>query len=238
MKHKYTRILLKLSGESLQKSNGYCISADILNSYAIQIKEIIDLGIQVGIVIGGGNIFRGLHGIGSGFDRIKGDQMGMLATIINSLALQNAIIQNGSQAQVFTSIKIESIGERFCADKALEYMSSGCAVIIAGGTGNPFFSTDTAAALRAVELQAQVLLKGTRVDGVYTADPEKDHTAIKYDILTFDQAIAKELQVMDMTAFALCKENHLPVIVFDMNKQGNLYKLLTTGNVGTLIERA
>jgi uridylate kinase len=208
----------------------------VLADYASQIKEVADLGVQVGIVIGGGNIFRGLQGAGKGFDRVKGDQMGMLATVINSLALQNALEDAGVAAQTFTAIAMHPIGKHYSPQKALQYIHSGGVAIIAAGTGNPFFSTDTAAALRGAELQADVLLKGTRVDGVYTADPEKDPTAARYSKLTFDQTLQKELRVMDLTSFALCKENRLPVIVFDMNKKGNLRKLITEGGIGTLIE--
>lgn len=232
---KYKRILLKLSGEALQGDAGYGISSDVLNTYAQQIKEIVELGVQVGIVIGGGNIFRGLSGVNRGFDRVKGDQMGMLATIINSIGLECALKSVGLDANTLTSIPMEPIGEGYSKDKALEYMSKGHVVIVAGGTGNPFFTTDTASALRAVELEADLLLKGTRVDGIYTADPEKDKTATKYDKISFDEAYTQNLKVMDLTAFALCKENTLPIVVFDMNTKGNLKKIVLGESVGTLV---
>jgi uridylate kinase len=231
----YKRILLKLSGESLQGSSKYGINASVLREYALQIKEVAEL-VQVGIVVGGGNIFRGIQGAGVGFERVRGDQMGMLATIINSLALQDALCSVGAAAQVFTSVGIESIGERFCKEKALACMAGGGIAIIGGGTGNPYFSTDTAAALRAIEIGADIMLKGTRVDGVYDVDPEKHTDAVRYSRLTFDEALAKGLRVMDMTAFALCRENRMPVIVFDMNTRGNLHKVITAGNTGTIIE--
>jgi uridylate kinase len=236
MKPIYQRVLLKLSGESLQGSGSYGISPDVLNIYAAQIKEIVDLGVQVGIVIGGGNIFRGLAGVNKGFDRVKGDHMGMLATVINSIGMQCALEGAGIDAYTLTSVFMEPIGESYSKNKALAKMKQGGVAIIAGGTGNPFFSTDTASALRAIELEADVLLKGTRVDGVYTADPEKDKTAVKYETLSFDAALAQGLKIMDLTAFALCKENRLPVIVFDMNKEGNLKKIVTGNNVGTLVQ--
>ncbi|GHT11427.1 uridylate kinase [Bacteroidia bacterium] len=235
MKPIYNRVLLKLSGESLQGDSGYGISPDVLNTYAAQIKEVLNLGVQVGIVIGGGNIFRGLSGVNKGFDRVKGDHMGMLATVINSIGMQCALEGAGVDAHTLTSVFMEPIGESYSKNKAIDYMKQGRVVIIAGGTGNPFFSTDTASALRAVELEADVLLKGTRVDGVYTADPEKDKTAQKYDTLTFDEALTRNLRVMDLTAFALCKENSLPVIVFDMNNEGNFKKIVTGNNVGTIV---
>ncbi|MDY0199350.1 MAG: UMP kinase [Tenuifilaceae bacterium] len=235
--NKYKRILLKLSGESLMGTDSYGINTDILSSYAQQVKEIIDSGTEVGIVIGGGNIFRGLSGVSKGFDRVKGDQMGMLATIINSLALQSAIESLGGKAKVFTATKMEPIGELYAKWKALESLKGGFATIIAGGTGNPFFTTDTASALRAVEIEADVLLKGTRVDGVYTADPEKDVTATKYESITFDEAYAKKLKIMDLTAFTMCNENNLPIIVFDMNTPGNLKKVVSGKNIGTLVKK-
>ncbi|MFA5648317.1 MAG: UMP kinase [Bacteroidales bacterium] len=235
--NKYKRILLKLSGESLMGTDSYGINTDILSSYAQQVKEIIDSGTEVGIVIGGGNIFRGLSGVSKGFDRVKGDQMGMLATIINSLALQSAIESLGGKAKVFTATKMEPIGELYAKWKALESLKGGFATIIAGGTGNPFFTTDTASALRAVEIEADVLLKGTRVDGVYTADPEKDVTATKYESITFDEAYAKKMKIMDLTAFTMCNENNLPIIVFDMNTPGNLKKVVSGKNIGTLVKK-
>ena len=213
---KYNRILLKLSGESLQGTQKYGLSTDVLHSYAEQIKAVVGTGVQVGIVIGGGNIFRGLQGARKGFDRVKGDQMGMLATIINSLALQSALEDNGVKAKVLTSIRMEPIGEYYSKAKALDYLEAGYVVIIGGGTSNPYFSTDSASALRGIEIEADVMLKGTRVDGVYTADPEKDPAAEKFDEITFDEVYRRNLKVMDMTAFTLCRENGLRVIVFEM----------------------
>lgn len=210
---KYNRILLKLSGESLQGTQKYGLSTDVLHSYAEQIKAVVGTGVQVGIVIGGGNIFRGLQGARKGFDRVKGDQMGMLATIINSLALQSALEDNGVKAKVLTSIRMEPIGEYYSKAKALDYLEAGYVVIIGGGTSNPYFSTDSASALRGIEIEADVMLKGTRVDGVYTADPEKDPAAEKFDEITFDEVYRRNLKVMDMTAFTLCRENGLRVIV-------------------------
>ena len=233
---KYNRILLKLSGESLQGTQKYGLSTDVLHSYAEQIKAVVGTGVQVGIVIGGGNIFRGLQGARKGFDRVKGDQMGMLATIINSLALQSALEDNGVKAKVLTSIRMEPIGEFYSKAKALEYLEAGYVVIIGGGTSNPYFSTDSASALRGIELEADVMLKGTRVDGVYTADPEKDPAAEKFDEITFDEVYRRNLKVMDMTAFTLCRENGLRVIVFDMDTPGNLEKVLTGEKIGTLVK--
>lgn len=233
---KYNRILLKLSGESLQGTQKYGLSTDVLHSYAEQIKAVVGTGVQVGIVIGGGNIFRGLQGARKGFDRVKGDQMGMLATIINSLALQSALEDNGVKAKVLTSIRMEPVGEYYSKAKALEYLEAGYVVIIGGGTSNPYFSTDSASALRGIELEADVMLKGTRVDGVYTADPEKDPTAEKFDEITFDEVYRRNLKVMDMTAFTLCRENGLRVIVFDMDTPGNLEKVLAGEKIGTLVK--
>ena len=233
---KYNRILLKLSGESLQGTQQYGLSTDVLHSYAEQIKAVVGTGVQVGIVIGGGNIFRGLQGARKGFDRVKGDQMGMLATIINSLALQSALEDNGVKAKVLTSIRMEPIGEYYSKAKALDYLEAGYVVIIGGGTSNPYFSTDSASALRGIELEADVMLKGTRVDGVYTADPEKDPAAEKFDEITFDEVYRRNLKVMDMTAFTLCRENGLRVIVFDMDTPGNLEKVLDGEKIGTLVK--
>lgn len=233
---KYNRILLKLSGESLQGTQKYGLSTDVLHSYAEQIKAVVGTGVQVGIVIGGGNIFRGLQGDRKGFDRVKGDQMGMLATIINSLALQSALEDNGVKAKVLTSIRMEPIGEYYSKAKALDYLEAGYVVIIGGGTSNPYFSTDSASALRGIELEADVMLKGTRVDGVYTADPEKDPAAEKFDEITFDEVYRRNLKVMDMTAFTLCRENGLRVIVFDMDTPGNLEKVLAGEKIGTLVK--
>ena len=232
---KYRRILLKLSGESLQGEQGFGLSPQVLQSYAEQIKAAVATGVQIGIVIGGGNIFRGLQGAKKGFDRVKGDQMGMLATIINSLALQSALEDNGVKAKVLTSIRMEPIGEYYSKAKAIELLEAGYVVIIGGGTSNPYFSTDTASALRGIEIEAEVMFKGTRVDGVYTADPEKDPTATKFDRITFDEVYIRNLKVMDMTAFTLCKENGLDIIVFDMDTEGNLQKVLDGESIGTLV---
>ena len=231
----YNRILLKLSGESLQGEQKYGLSPAVLQSYAEQIKAAAATGVQIGIVIGGGNIFRGLQGAKKGFDRVKGDQMGMLATIINSLALHSALEDNGVKAKVLTSIRMEPIGEYYSKAKAIEYLEAGYVVLIGGGTSNPYFSTDTASALRGIEIEAEVMFKGTRVDGVYTADPEKDPTATKFDKITFDEVYNRDLKVMDMTAFTLCKENGLDIIVFDMDTVGNLAKVLNGENIGTLV---
>ncbi len=232
---KYRRILLKLSGESLQGDAGYGISPERLHSYAVQIKAIAQSGVQVGIVIGGGNIFRGLQGAKRGFDRVKGDQMGMLATIINSLALQSALVGEGVRCKVMTSIRMEPIGEYYSKDKAVEYLESGAVVIIGGGTSNPYFSTDSASALRGIEIEADGFFKGTRVDGIYSADPEKDKSAVKFDDITFDEVYRRNLKIMDMTAFTLCKENNLNIIVFDMDTEGNLQKVIDGENIGTLV---
>lgn len=232
----YKRILLKLSGESLGGHSERGLSTEVLGSYARQIRDVARAGVQVGIVIGGGNIFRGLSGAGKGFDRVKGDQMGMLATVINSLALQSALEAEGVHARVLTAVRMEPVGELYTKAKALEYLERGEVVIIGGGTGNPYFTTDTASALRGVEIEAEVLLKGTRVDGIYTADPEKDPSATRFETLTFDEVIGRGLKVMDMTAFTLCKENGLPIIVFDMDTEGNLAKVLANHKVGTLVE--
>ncbi len=234
---KYNRILLKLSGESLQGEQRYGLSPEVLQSYAEQIKAAAETGVQIGIVIGGGNIFRGLQGAKKGFDRVKGDQMGMLATIINSLALHSALEDNGVKAKVLTSIRMEPIGEYYSKAKAIEYLEAGYVVIIGGGTSNPYFSTDTASALRGIEIEADVMFKGTRVDGVYTTDPEKDPTATKFDHITFDEVYTRNLKVMDMTAFTLCKENGLDIIVFDMDTEGNLAKVLAGEKIGTVVSK-
>ena len=231
----YKRVLLKLSGESLMGAQKYGLSTDVLNQYAAQIAAAASQGVQIGIVIGGGNIFRGLSGVSKGFDRVKGDQMGMLATVINSLALQGALEGAGARAKVLTSIRMEPVGELYSKTKALELLQEGYVVIIAGGTGNPYFTTDTASALRGVEIEAEVLLKGTRVDGVYTADPEKDPAAVKFSSITFDEVYERKLKVMDLTAFTMCKENDLPIIVFDMDTQGNLQKVLDGVQIGTTV---
>ena len=224
---KYKRILLKLSGESLQGSQKYGLSPEVLQSYAEQIKAAAGTGVQIGIVIGGG--------AKKGFDRVKGDQMGMLATIINSLALQSALEDNGVKAKVLTSIRMEPIGEYYSKARAIEYLEAGYVVIIGGGTSNPYFTTDSASALRGIEIEADVMLKGTRVDGVYTADPEKDPTAVKFDRITFEEVLDRRLKVMDLTAFTLCRENGLGIIVFDMDTPGNLGKVLAGEQIGTLV---
>lgn len=232
---KYKRILLKLSGESLSGKEKYGIDADQLNMYAKEICEITAAGVQVAVVIGGGNIFRGLKGTGQGFDRVQGDYMGMLATIINSMALQSALENMNQRSQVFSGIPIDPVCKKMSRRRAVESLEKGRVVIIAGGTGNPFFTTDSAAALRAVEIKADVILKGTRVDGVYTANPEKVKNAEKFDTLTFSEAYEKQLNVMDLTAFTLCRENNLPIIVFDINVKGNLKKVVEGKKVGTII---
>ena len=231
---KYKRILLKLSGESLQGGQKYGLSPETLQSYAEQIKAAAATGVQIGIVIGGGNIFRGLTGAKKGFDRVKGDQMGMLATIINSLALQSALEDNGVRCKVLTSIRMEPIGEYYSKARAIEYLEAGYVVIVGGGTSNPYFTTDSA--LRGIEIEADVMLKGTRVDGVYTADPEKDPAATKFDEITFEEVLDRRLKVMDLTAFTLCRENGLRIIVFDMDTAGNLGKVLAGEKIGTLVK--
>ena len=233
----YKRILLKLSGESLMGSKEYGIDEIRLKEYAEQIKEITELGIQVAIVIGGGNIFRGLSGTSKGFDRVKGDQMGMLATVINSLALSSALEKEGKKAHVLTAIRMEPVGRLFNKWEAIESLRKGEIVIVAGGTGNPFFTTDTASVLRGIELETDVMLKGTRVDGIYTADPEKDPNATKFETITYDEILDRNLKVMDLTATALAKDNALPIIVFDMDTPGNLRKLLSGENIGTLVKK-
>ena len=236
MMKKYNRILLKLSGEALMGTQKYGIDAGTLNSYAEQIHDAAQTGLEIGIVIGGGNIFRGVSGLSKGFDRVKGDYMGMLATVINGLALQSAIESTGSACRVFTAVRMEPFAEYYSKPKVLEALVKKQVVIFTAGTGNPFFTTDTASALRAVEIEADVLLKGTRVDGVYTADPEKDPGAKKYDEISFDEAIEKQLNIMDQTAFTLCRENDLPLIVFDMNTKGNLKKLISGEKIGTFVK--
>lgn len=232
---KYNRVLLKLSGESLMGEQHYGIDTCRLNQYAGQIADVVAKGVQVAIVIGGGNIFRGLQGASKGFDRVKGDQMGMLATVINSLALSSALQAAGQPAKVFTALNMYPIGEYYSKWKAIEAMERGEVAIIAGGTGNPFFTTDTGAALRAVEVEADVMLKGTRVDGVYTADPEKDPDAVKFEQITYDEVYNRGLKVMDLTATALCKENKMPIYVFDMDTPGNLAKVMAGEAIGTLV---
>ena len=231
----YKRILLKLSGESLMRGKQYGIDEVRLNEYAAQIKEIAEMGVQIGIVIGGGNIFRGLSGASKGFDRVKGDQMGMLATVINSLALSSALVAQGVKAKVLTAIRMEPIGEFYNKWRAIELLEQGNVVIMSGGTGNPFFTTDTGSSLRGIEIEADVMLKGTRVDGIYTADPEKDPTATKFSDITYDEIYTRGLKVMDLTATTMCKENNLPIIVFDMDTNGNLKKVMSGENIGTLV---
>ena len=235
MSTKYKRVLLKLSGESLMGKQGYGIDTERLNDYARQIMEIVGKGVEVAIVIGGGNIFRGLSGAAKGFNRVKGDQMGMLATVINSLALSSALEAIGQPARVVTPINMFPIGEHYSNVRAIEAMERREVAIIAGGTGNPFFTTDTGSALRGIEVGADVMLKGTRVDGIYTADPEKDPTATKFTEITYDEVYNRGLKVMDLTATALCKENHLPIVVFDMDTVGNLAKVIDGEPIGTLV---
>ena len=232
---KFKRILLKLSGESLQGEQGYGIDVNRLNDYARQIKEVVDMGVQVGIVIGGGNIFRGLTGAGKGFDRVRGDQMGMLATVINSLGLCSALQAIGQKTTVLTAIRMEPIGELYTKWKAIEAMERGEVVIMSGGTGNPYFTTDTGSSLRGIEIEADVMLKGTRVDGVYTADPEKDPTATKFKEITYDEIYNRGLKVMDLTATTMCKLNNLPIYVFNMDIVGNLRKVMQGEDIGTLV---
>ena len=232
---KYKRILLKLSGESLMGNQQYGIDQNRLNDYAEEIAMLVNKGVQIGIVIGGGNIFRGLSGATKGFDRVKGDQMGMLATVINSLALNSALLNAGIKSKVLTAIRMEPVGEYYSKEKAIESLSKGEVIIISGGTGNPYFTTDTASALRGIEIEAEVMLKGTRVDGIYTADPEKDPTATKFDKISFDEIYKRNLKIMDLTATTLCKENNLPILVFNMDKKGNLQKLMNGKNIGTIV---
>ena len=231
----YMRVLLKLSGESLGGPSGKGINENVLAAYAREIASAVKEGLQVAIVIGGGNIFRGLSGAGKGFDRVQGDKMGMLATVINSLGLSMAIRSEGVEAEVFTATPMMPVARYYMRDDAVAVMERGGVALIAGGTGNPFFTTDSGAALRALEIGADALLKGTRVDGIYTADPEKDPSAVRYEELTFDKAMEDHLKVMDQTAFALCREGNMPIIVFDMNAGGNLARLLHGEKVGTLV---
>ena len=232
---KFHRILLKLSGESLMGQHGYGIDVQRLKEYAQQIKEIADMGVQIGIVIGGGNIFRGLSGAGKGFDRVKGDQMGMCATVINSLALSSALDAAGQKNRVLTAIRMEPIGEFYSKWKAIEAMEQGKVVIMSGGTGSPYFTTDTGSSLRGIEIEADVMLKGTRVDGIYTADPEKDSTATKFHNITYQEVIQRGLKVMDITATAMCMQNDLPIYVFNMDILGNLKKVIEGEEIGTLV---
>lgn len=233
---KYKRILLKLSGESLMGKKNYGIDSDMLGTYAREIKEVVDMGVEVAIVIGGGNIYRGIQAEESGIDRVQGDYMGMLATMINSMALQASCEKIGLKTRLLSAIKMEAVAEPYIKRRADRHLEKGRVVIFGAGTGNPYFTTDSAASLRAIEINADVILKGTRVDGIYTADPEKDKTATKYDTISFTEVYEKGLNVMDMTAFTLCKENNLPIIVFDMNNTGNLKKIINGENVGTLVK--
>lgn len=231
----YKRVLLKLSGESLMGTQAYGIDAQRLAEYARQIAEISRLGVQAGIVIGGGNIFRGLSGTTKGFDRVKGDQMGMMATVINSLALNSALTAEGVRSKVFTAIRMEPVGEFYSKDKAVEALEQGYVAIFSAGTGNPYFTTDTGSSLRGIEIQADVMLKGTRVDGIYTADPEKDPAAVRFDKITFDEIYNRGLRVMDLTATTMCKENNLPIVVFNMDIPGNLKRVILGESIGTLV---
>ncbi len=233
---KYNRILLKLSGEALMGNRQYGIDPERLSEYAQEIKKAIDKGIEVAVVIGGGNIFRGVAGASAGMDRVQGDHMGMLATVINGLALQSACEDAGIPTRLQSAIKINEVAEPFIRRKAMRHLEKGRVVIFGGGTGNPYFTTDSAAVLRAIEIEADVILKGTRVDGIYTADPEKDSSATKFEFISFDDVLRKGLKVMDTTAFTLSQENELPIIVFDMNKKGNLMKVLSGENIGTRVQ--
>lgn len=233
---KYKRILLKLSGESLMGEQEYGISPEMLSQYATEIKQAKELGAEIAVVIGGGNIFRGLQGAAKGMDRVQGDYMGMLATVINSMALQSELEQQGLKIELLSGLAIEPICKETSRRRMISALEEGKIVIIAGGTGNPYFTTDTASTLRAIEMKADVILKGTRVDGVYTSDPEKDPTATKYSSLTYDEALSKKLKIMDLTAFALCQENKMPIYVFDMNTQGNLQRVVKGEHIGTIVE--
>ena len=232
---RYKRILLKLSGEALMGDHQYGIDPARLAAYAGEIKEVSDLGIEVAIVIGGGNIFRGVSGASEGMDRVQGDHMGMLATIINGLALQSALENKGVDTRLQSAIKINEVAEPFIRRRAMRHLEKGRVVIFGGGTGNPYFTTDSAAVLRAIEIEADVILKGTRVDGIYTSDPEKDKSATKFDKISFEDVLRKGLKVMDTTAFTLSQENELPIVVFDMNKQGNLLRIVSGENIGTVV---
>lgn len=234
---KYKRVLLKLSGEALMGKQQYGIDSERLNDYAEEIAAAAKAGAQIAIVIGGGNIFRGLQGASKGMDRIQGDYMGMLATLINSMAIQSALQNKGVKAVLLSGLYIDRIAESMSSPKAISILEDNAVVVIGGGTGCPFFTTDTASALRAVEIKADIILKGTRVDGIYTADPEKDPTATKYETITYDEAYNKNLKVMDLTAFTMCKENDMPMLVFDMNTKGNLLKVLNGENIGTLVTK-
>ena len=233
---KFNKILLKLSGEALMGEQQYGIDPERLSDYATEVKQVVEAGTQVGIVIGGGNIYRGLQGAGEGMDRVQGDYMGMLATVINSMALQGALEKTGLKVKLLSSLTLKPMAEPMSRKIANGYMEQGYVVLIGGGTGNPFFTTDTASALRAVEIEADVIMKGTRVDGIYTADPEKDPTATKYSEISFDEAYEKGLKIMDLTAFTLCKENNMPIYVFDMNTKGNLLRIVQGEHLGTIVQ--
>lgn len=232
---KYRRILLKLSGESLMGTQDYGISPDMLAQYASEIKQAKEEGAEIGVVIGGGNIFRGLQGAAKGMDRVQGDYMGMLATVINSMALQAELEKQGVKTELLGGLAIEPICKESSRARIKQALEEGKVVLIGGGTGNPYFTTDTASSLRAIEMQADAILKGTRVDGIYTADPEKDPNATKYSSLTYEEALNKQLKIMDLTAFALCRENNMPIYVFDMNKKGNLLKVIKGEHIGTIV---
>jgi len=233
---KYKRILLKLSGESLMGDKSFGFDTQVLGHYAEDIKTIVELGVQVAIVIGGGNIYRGMNEAETGIERAHGDYMGMLATVINGMALQAALEKEGVYTRLLSAIKMEQIAEPYIRRRAIRHLEKGRVVIFGAGTGNPYFTTDTAGSLRAIEIKADVIMKGTRVDGIYTADPEKDPSATKFNTITYQECITRKLNVMDMTAFTLCMENQLPIIVFDMNKPGNLLKVVEGENVGTLVK--
>ena len=234
---KYKRVLLKLSGEALMGNQQYGIDPQRLDDYAEEIANAVREGAQIAIVIGGGNIFRGLQGASKGIDRVQGDSMGMLATVINSIAIQSTLQAKGIKTVLLSGVYIDKIAETMSGPKAIEYLENGYVVVIGGGTGNPYFTTDTGSALRAIEIKADIILKGTRVDGIYTADPEKDPSATKYESITYDEAYNKNLKVMDLTAFTMCKENNMPMLVFDMNTKGNLTKVLSGENIGTLVTK-
>ena len=237
MDMKYKRVLLKLSGEALMGNQQYGIDPQRLDDYAEEIANAVREGAQIAIVIGGGNIFRGLQGASKGIDRVQGDSMGMLATVINSIAIQSTLQTKGIKTVLLSGLYIDKIAETMSGPKAIEYLENGYVVVIGGGTGNPYFTTDTGSALRAIEIKADIILKGTRVDGIYTADPEKDPSATKYESITYDEAYNKNLKVMDLTAFTMCKENNMPMLVFDMNTKGNLTKVLSGENIGTLVTK-
>ena len=233
---KYKRVLLKLSGESLMGSKQFGIDPAMLKHYSAEIKKVVDSGVEIAIVIGGGNIFRGISAADGGVDRVQGDYMGMLATVMNGMALQSSLEHNGVQTRLLSAIEMKEIGEPYIRRRAVRHLEKGRVVIFGAGTGNPYFTTDTAAALRATEIGCDVILKGTRVDGIYDSDPEKNPAAVKFDELSFGEALSRKLNVMDLTAFTLCQENNLPIIVFDMNKAGNLMKVMKGEKIGTIVQ--